>query len=655
MIDALIGFAIWLSVVETEPAARLPPLQVGAPAVVQTAVGVAGAVTIRRPTDEVFATEPVALLRLLPGLVVRDRSNPAQELQVLARGQGGRASFGIRGLRLYLDGLPLDAADGQGQLANVPLELVSAVEFHRGAASHALAPSGTGAIALYTGPERGLRLLAASAADSGRLALSLGDATRVVHLSQTQSGGWRPHSAFERQHVYWRQQLPLRSGVDVGLIANLYRLPQAEDPLGLTLADYEADRDASAALARQFNTRKTVAADLLGLTARAEHWHAAFALNRRSVEQFLALPVAAQRAPTSAGGVIDFDRDEGFAQLGSTAAIGRGRVGLMVEGRASTEQRHGFENFVDERLGVTGAVRRDERNRYGVLRLLLSAEHPLELGWREPLGLHLGLASSRAGVRTDDRYIAPGNPDDSGELEFDAVGWNLGIAQRFDSQSWWLALADGFEFPTQGELAYRPDGLSGLNAALEPATSRELELGWRSEPLQIEAVLYRSETRDEIAAVINEGGRTRFANQGRSERLGLELLWRFQHDRVDGSVVLNAQRARASELDLQIPAVATLEAQAELGYQFERLRIGVAVDGRSGLYADSQNLQRVPGHLLAHLSARHRLGSVELGLKMDNVFDTRHVASVIVNENRGRVVEPGRGRTVIVGLEWQLD
>ncbi len=56
-------------------------------------------------------------LGTIPGIVVQNRYNYAQDLQVSARGFGARASFGVRGVRLIQDGIPLTMPDGQGQTA----------------------------------------------------------------------------------------------------------------------------------------------------------------------------------------------------------------------------------------------------------------------------------------------------------------------------------------------------------------------------------------------------------------------------------------------------------------------------------------------------------------------------------------------------------
>jgi len=56
-------------------------------------------------------------LDTVPGVSVQSRQNYAQDLQVSSRGFGARSSFGVRGVRLYSDGIPGTMPDGQGQFS----------------------------------------------------------------------------------------------------------------------------------------------------------------------------------------------------------------------------------------------------------------------------------------------------------------------------------------------------------------------------------------------------------------------------------------------------------------------------------------------------------------------------------------------------------
>src|SRR5690554_7351132 len=68
----------------------------------------------------------------MPGLQVQNRQNYAQDLQISVRGFGARSTFGVRGVRLYVDGIPATMPDGQGQTSNIDISSIDHVEVLRG-------------------------------------------------------------------------------------------------------------------------------------------------------------------------------------------------------------------------------------------------------------------------------------------------------------------------------------------------------------------------------------------------------------------------------------------------------------------------------------------------------------------------------------------
>lgn len=82
------------------------------------------AVSVIEGEDMRLATPRVNLsesLTSVPGLQVQNRQNYAQDLQISIRGFGSRSAFGVRGIRLYVDGIPATMPDGQGQISKLIL------------------------------------------------------------------------------------------------------------------------------------------------------------------------------------------------------------------------------------------------------------------------------------------------------------------------------------------------------------------------------------------------------------------------------------------------------------------------------------------------------------------------------------------------------
>ncbi|RVT85044.1 TonB-dependent receptor family protein [Inhella crocodyli] len=653
-------------------AGALPPVVVtgglrNAPLLdVPSAVGVLDAEALARSGPGAQLSE--ALLRL-PGVWAADRGNAAQDLQLSVRGFGARASFGVRGLRLFVDGLPATAPDGSGAVGHFPLDAAAQLELLRGPFSALHGVHSGGVLSLRTrapqpGPTRWQAEAWAQSDDQQQLRLQAeggADASPWrLGLAHWRSAGQRPQAKAERSLLDARWDWT--PGWSARL--NLHSQP-AQDPLGLTRAQWQADPESTAAAALAFHSRKTLQQQQLGVAGGWNDWQLRAWASARQVRQWQAIPVATQAPAAHPGGVIDLDRRQVGADLRHE---GPGwTVGVQLD--AQDEQRRGFENFVGPALGVTGALRRDERNTAFNGEVYAQSEHRLTDG----LALHAGLRLGQLRVASRDRFLA--NGDDGGRQRTPTALPALGLVGQLGAGTRGFAsLGQARETPTLAELAYRPDGSAGLNTGLKAQRSRQGEAGLkhRDGVWAWEAVAFAADTADEIVSARNSGGRAAFANAGRTRRQGLELQaqgplvqgWRFalaatalsarvrQPYAVCGAppcasaaltVAAGARLpgvpARALRLDLESPAAAPWQA-------------GLTLSGRSRLWVDERNSDAAPGTTLLAAWARWRVDpDTTLTLRADNLADRRHVASVIVNEANGRFFEPGPGRRLSLQLQ----
>jgi iron complex outermembrane receptor protein len=631
----------------------------------------------------------------VPGLVVLNRQNYAQDLQISSRGFGSRSTFGVRGVRMYVDGVPATFPDGQGQVSHFPLAQAERIEVLRGPFSALYGNSSGGVIALTTRLPRSEPQFAVSGAYGsdgtwrGGFAGSGGTerARFALDAGRFETDGARPHSAARRDSVH------LRAGLDdtplgrLRVALNSLAMPDAQDPLGLTRAQFDADPDQTSPLARQFNTRKTTRQDTVGGDLRSEHtllgvpltlattaW-----LGQRSVIQFQAIPVTTQLNPSSPGGVIDFDRDFGGADLRATLqfATVTATIGLNVE--RMNEARRGFENFVGPvtapTLGVQGGLRRDEDNRVESLDPYAQLEWRIAPAW----SAHAGFRASTVKVRSEDRFIRGSNGDDSGEARFSAVNPTVGLVFR-PTAAWsvYAAYGRGFETPTLNELAYRPDGSAGLNTALEAARSDNIEVGtklaagdWRGA-----LALFSVRTEDEIVVRTNAGGRASFGNVARTRRDGVEASVQWQpRGRLSATVSAAWLDARFDTPFLTcgpapcltpslpvargnaLPGVPEFTGFAELQYRAPWADLAAEWRAQSQIAVDDRNTDAAGGYAVLGVSAARTLGVAgkpRVFARVDNVFDRRYAGSVIVNEGNGRFFEPAAGRTWLLGVDWPL-
>jgi iron complex outermembrane receptor protein len=658
--------------------------------VVPAAIDVIGADDIQRAQAKIALSET---LQRVPGVVARDRQNYAQDLQISIRGFGARATFGVRGVRLYTDGIPATMPDGQGQVSHFPLESAGRIEVLRGPFSALYGNASGGVISLFTADAPAEPRLGAGmvfgAYGLQRSSLSFHapwglqqDGSVLADIVNVDTDGYRDHSAARRSSAQVLMKGAYGDGGRYTLLFNGLDL-KADDPQGLTAQQLRSNRRAASSGALAFDTRKTVRQGQFGarieqaLSAQHEVAVTAYTGNRATT-QMLSVPVAVQRnTPLHGGGAIDLDRDyRGVdARWRWSTDLWQRPFSLTsgVEYEVSDEHRRGFNNFVDDRVGIVGALRRDELNRVTGRDAYLQADWELAERWR----INVGARRSEVRFRSRDRFITDINPDDSGALTYASTSPVAGVLFRATpGLSVYANAGGGFETPTFSELAYRSDGLSGLNSALSPARSRNYELGLRArqQRMQYSAAVFQSRTEDELVVVANLGGRSVYGNAGVSRRRGVELAWsgeiapRWQlastYTFLDARYlrdfsVCSTPPCAADDLLIQagrhIPGLSRHSAWAELRWS-PQPTTDVMLEGQfvDRVQVDDANSQSAPAYASLDLAAEHRFNAAGLEwrgfARVNNLLDRDIVGSVIVNEGNGRYYEPAPGRHWLIGL-----
>jgi iron complex outermembrane receptor protein len=621
---------------------------------------------IREGRPQINLSESVGRV---PGIVVQDRGNYAQDFRVQSRGFGARAAFGVRGIRLIADGIPATMPDGQGQGAALPLRGAESIEILRGPFSSLYGNASGGVIVVETEdppahPVAGGDFYFGSY-DTWRAGMRLGGYHTLFDAARFETDGYREHSAAQRDQFNLKAKLALRPETTLAVVGNQLRQPQTQDPLGLTRAQFEQNPRQATPEAIAFDTRKTVYQEQLGavLTHRLQRdtsIQASVYGGTRWVEQYLAF---AGTAPASSGGVIQLDRGFGGAALrfstGETL-----RLALGAEYELMDERRRGFVN----NNGVAGALKRDEDDEVSSTDVYAQAE------WRfaERWSVHGGVRSSRVEFRSTDYFIAPGNPDDSGRRTYSETTPVTGIVFRPEKHvSLYATLGRGFETPTFAELAHQNTG-SGLNFALDASRSRHAEAGVKAivgTLARVNFAAFAVETRDEIVVDQSVGGRTTFKNAGRTERkgfelgaqtvspgpLGAELAWTRLDATYSETFTTGTTTIPAGNL---LPAVPESQVYGRVRYArpggyayFEGLyRSRIAVNDANSEFAGSY----VVFNLVAGLTQQGPRWRITEFVRFDNLTDENYVGSVIVNEGSGRFYEPSPRRSMSAGIQASL-
>jgi iron complex outermembrane recepter protein len=666
-------------------------------------IDVVGADELREGQAQINLSEG---LGRVPGLVIRNRQNYAQDLQISVRGYGARATFGVRGVRLFVDGIPASAPDGSGQAANFPLGSADRVEVVRGPMAALYGASSGGALLLYTedGQQPAQWRTGVVAGSDGLWRAS----TQLTGQTGTgQDPGWsyaldvtgfatdgiRPQSAADRSTANLKLSRQHEGGRTV-LVFNRHS-SFALDPQGLERKDFDRSAVETDPGAIRFNTRKTVSQTQLGLAFEQAlgGGHKLELMGyggQRKVVQFQSIPKTSQeptsgpvdRNAGSSGGVIDLDRDYwGWnARWRHDRDWQGGRLSLSA-GVASDHQRDnrkGYENFVVNTLGEQGRLRRDEVNRAQTLDPYLQAE------WRtQDLTLMGGVRQTRTEYESKDRYIVGINRDDSGSKSFKATLPVLGVRWQWrPAVQAFASIGKGFEIPTLNEVAYRSGGVSGFNTELNAArsTSAELGLRGRAEHLRWSATAFDIRTDEEIVVQNNTGGRTTFQNAGRTLRQGLELAGEWGAGPVtltsaytwmranyeDGFMTcISAGCPTANNPQIQVPSgnrvpglpkhQMFVQAAWDTGWAGSRVTLEARHTGR--VMVNDLNTDAAAAHTLFNLGVQFQQAPGDWTLKefvrLDNLTDRKHAGSVIVNDGNRRFFEPGAGRKLLLGLEAQ--
>ncbi|HEL8698236.1 TPA: TonB-dependent receptor [Klebsiella pneumoniae] len=633
-------------------------------------------------------------LGAVPGLQVQNRQNYAQDLQLSIRGFGSRSTYGVRGLRIYVDGIPATMPDGQGQTSNIDIGSVDTIEVLRGPFSALYGNSSGGVINVtsQTGTQPptveassyygsfgtwhyGMK--ATGAVGDGSHA---GDVDYTVSTNRFTTHGYRDHSGARKNLANARLGVRINDVSKLTLLLNSVDI-KANDAGGLT-ADEWRDNPRQSPRGDQYNTRKNTRQTQAGLRyerqlSAQDDLSVMMYAGERETTQFQSIPRAPQLKPSHAGGVIDLTRhyqgiDTRLTHRGELLVPVTLTAGLDYENMS--ERRKGYENFVmvngAPQYGEQGALRRNERN------LMWNVDPYLQTQWQltDKLSLDAGVRYSSVWFDSNDYYITPGNGDDSGDASYHK--WLPAGSLKYaltDAWNVYLSAGRGFETPTINELSYRSDNQSGLNFGLKPSTNDTVEIGSKTRIGNglFTAALFQTNTDNEIVVDSSSGGRTSYKNAGKTRRQGMELgldqqfgeSWRLKAawTWLDATYRTNVCDD-ASCNGNRIPGIARNMGYASFGYQPEQgWYAGSDIRYMSDIMANDENTAKAPSWTVVGLTTGYKwsYGRMDMDLfgRIDNLFDREYVGSIIVNESNGRYYEPAPGRNYGIGLNlaWRFE
>ena len=621
--------------------------------------------------------DPAELLQMIPGVQVDSRTNYAQDTRISLRGFGARSAFGVRGIDLQIDGVPMSTPDGQGQLASAMLDNIARTQVLRGPIAALYGNGAGGVIALQSAaPEVNTFKIGVVAGDPGIARQTLvgeirkDDLALRAQFANADLDGERPHSSAKRQQAGVQFFYSTASDIDLLIKYDHSDDPLLQDPLGLRPEQWVDDPRQTHSAAEMFDTRKSVAHQQASISLRdsegATRWQAALWQGERAITQYLAFT---GEAISSSGGVVDLNRD--FSGVSGTLTQAVELIGVPTDisiGAEFSQMEDGRRGYVND-FGVAGDLRRDEtgdvksQDLYSLIQL-----YPIA-----PLMLYAGGRQSRVDFSVDDFFILPppnenssGNPDDSGGRDYRENSFAFGAHYAL-TPAWELFVGSGrgYETPTLTEMAYKTDA-TGLNTDLDAAINRQREWGITYHPddkIALSLTQFFIDTENELVVDQSSGGRTSYRNAAKTERSGIEFLGRYRLS-DNFTVQLSTQSLdaiySAGEWNQnQLPGVAREQYQLDISwlpFATDILQLSLGAQQRSRIYTADDNQIYAPDYRTWDASARGAVSvknsRMDWWLKLANLTDENYVGSVIVNQSNGRAFEPALGRNFSGGIKF---
>lgn len=607
----------------------------------------------------------------IPGVQVDNRFNYALGERISVRGIGARAQFGVRGVRVLLDGIPMTLADGQTALNNVDVNGLARAEVIRGPASMLHGNASGGVLQLET--DRAADLTAHPLGGEVRVVAGSHDLLRTnvaiagnrpgndfaAALSRLRFGGFRQWSDARNDHANVRFRRGLAGG-EIAVVANIVDY-DGKNPGGLS-APLLANPDTAHPANTGNRTGERGSQAQLGTTWTRLVRGADMTIAAHGLQRSIDNPIP--------GTIVAIDRRAGGVRVAvdNTRRSWReaARVGIGVEVQLQDDDRRNFANSGGNR----GAMTLDQRER--VRNASVFAQTVADVTAR--LSVLAGARYDHIAFTATDRLISTTNPDDSGERTMSSVSPSIGASWAVAPRvTLYANVSTAFETPTTSELANQESGAGGLNPQLDPQRSISNEVGAKGTIRAVgllatwDVAAYAARVRDALIPFQNVAGRTYFRNAAATRTRGMEvasmlllpasLSLRTSFTHTDARFDEYSPSATVVYDGNRVPGVAANRLDATLSAQPWGAFADLDARAYSSVPVNDANTARAAGYVLWGLRAglrELRAGAVRVTptVGVQNMFDRAYVTAVTVNavQNPPRYFEPGPGRTWNVGL-----
>lgn len=581
----------------------------------------------------------------VPGLFAQNAFNYNQDLRVSIRGFGARSAFGIRGVKLIVDGIPETTPDGQGQIDNVLVGLINRIEILRGPSASLYGNASGGVIHIntldtidekvrinFTSGSYGLTL------SQALVNLSKDNSKALLAINHSQSNGYRAHSSFNQLQTNYKNIKTISDKHQLLWQINYTHSPNADDSGGLTLDQVRENPKAARGANLDYDSREALDHIKTGLQLTSE-------LHKATMSNYL---YAAHRdfigyLPFKSGGVSTFKRF--YWGLGSS--INRSTKNEAYQLGWSHNSQVDHRQRYDNLNGSKGDLQDEQDEHYSNTALYMSSN------------TNSGNWSIQSGIRAD--YIALSFTNQE-KQSYIALSPSLGFHYKLDSESGlYTRYSESFQTPTLSELSNDPSGSLGFNTELEPTKAQNVELGFKryTQNSQFEVALFSIRSKGELVAysIENYPGRTFYNNAGNTKRTGIEFsyLKQWRGFSLQQSYSYSDFRFDTTDNQEYLPGIPRHNFYNRLTQQFSNgLQLALSSVYWGNLYATSSNTVEIKSQFYSHLSMSKSYTHFDLKMGINNIFDNDYYDNIRVNAWGGRYYEPAPKRNLYLGFSWKL-
>jgi iron complex outermembrane receptor protein len=604
-------------------------------------------------------------INTIPGLFALNANNFSQDLRVSIRGFGARSAFGIRGVKIIVDGIPETTPDGQGQIDNLDIGSIDRIEIIRGPSSSLYGNASGGVINVFTQN--------AFKEDYVKVGLTFGSyelqnyqistgfrlkKTRfIVHKTNTLTNGYREQIGFKSSNLNLRMLHDISDNTKLNLQFNYTDSPYAEDAGGLTLEELVDDRTQARGRNLDFKTEESINQFKLG-TSFNHKWsnNTINAYGFFSNRNFYGL------LPFENGGIVDLERN--YYGIGSSFNV--------------KQEKEKFQNTFQ--IGFDLAQQIDDRKRFNNLNgdqgdIVLDQEEQFSnIGFYALNHLKVNKFLVRVGVRYDinnieaiDELLINGNQ--SGDINLNAFNPSIGLSYMLKkNHSVYTNFSTSFETPVLSELSASESGNGGFNTSLEPQKAQSFEVGYKldNNNLNAELALFYIKTMDDIISYELEmfPGRAFYRNAGKTIRKGLELSgtikintnFNFKLNYSYSDFIFETYSTNSSDFDgNELPGIPKHMGSITLLY-YNKNGINVRFVNQfvGQLFVNDLNSIKDQGYLKTDLNIGYAQNFNNLQLTpfvgINNLFNVAYNDNIRINAFGGRYYEPAPKLNVFAGI-----